>query len=367
MDTTKYAQLLADYCLDLRDGQKLLVQSTYLAEPLLRALYIEACKRGCWMEVITDFRSKGQLFYSYATESLLNTHSPFKMMAMESFDAYLYIRAPYNLREESGIDPVKATKGSQANKEISRLYNERTASGSLRRSLCQYPTEAAAQQAGMSLDDYEDFVSNACKLKEEDPAAAWRQLGLEQQNIVDRLHLAQQIRYRNSRTDVRFSVEGRTWINSDGKTNMPSGEVFTGPIENSVQGVVHFDYPSIYRGVEVSGVTLEIKDGAVIKWQAERGQNMLDEVMQIPGARYFGEVAIGTNYGITRATGNILFDEKIGGTIHMALGQSYRQTGGKNESSLHWDLIAGMQDGGEIWADDELIYQDGRFRQLSIN
>jgi len=175
------------------------------------------------------------------------------------------------------------------------------------------------------------------------------------------LNTKSKIQYKSKKTDITFSVAGRTWINSDGRVNMPSGEVFTGPVEDTVNGVVHFDYPSIYLSREVSGVTFEVKDGEIQTWHAERGQEVLDEVMAVEGARYFGEVAIGTNYNVQHPTKNILFDEKIGGTIHMAVGQSYIQTGGKNQSVIHWDLISDMKDGGEIWADEEMVYQNGRF------
>jgi len=211
------------------------------------------------------------------------------------------------------------------------------------------------------MEDYEHFVYQACNLYENDPKAAWVKVRKSQQTIVDYLNKRDMIHFKGNGTDIQFSVKGRTWINSDGKTNMPSGEVFTGPIEDSVNGVVHFAYPSIYMGHEVEGITLWVKDGKVEKWEAKKGKKLLDKVFEIKGSRYFGEVAIGTNYNIKRSTKNILFDEKIGGTIHMAVGQSYIQSGGKNESSIHWDMIADMKDGGTIHADNEKIYENGRF------
>jgi aminopeptidase len=227
--------------------------------------------------------------------------------------------------------------------------------------LCQYPTLASAKAADMTLEEYADFVFKACRLDEADPVAAWLDVRKNQQGIVDKLNTCDIIRYRNERTDIRFSVKGRTWINSDGRANMPSGEVFTGPVEDSVNGIVHFDYPSVYSGFDVQGITLTVKDGLITEWDAEVGKEVLDQVFAIDGARYFGEVAIGTNYKIRQATRNILFDEKIGGTIHMAVGQSYLQSGGKNKSAIHWDMIADMKQGGEIVADGEVIYRDGHF------
>lgn len=213
----------------------------------------------------------------------------------------------------------------------------------------------------MSLEEYEHFVYDACKLNDPDPVKSWKNVRRAQQQIVDLLNQRTDIRYVGEGIDIRFNTKGRTWINSDGQTNMPSGEVYTSPLEDSVNGTVHFSFPAVYMGHEVEGVTLWVKDGLVEKWEALRGKAFLDEVFQIPGARRFGEAAVGTNYGIKQFTKNILFDEKIGGTIHMAIGQSYLQTGGKNESTVHWDMIGDMSNGGAIFADGEKIYENGRF------
>ena len=218
----------------------------------------------------------------------------------------------------------------------------------------------------MSLEEYEQFIFNACKLYEDDPKAAWLKVRERQQAVVDYLNKAEHVQYKNGKTDISFSVAGRTWINSDGRTNMPSGEVFSGPVEDSVNGTVYFNYPSIFMGTEVRGITLEVENGKVKKWSAEQGEEVLDKVFEIDGARFFGEVAIGTNYSIQQPTKNILFDEKIGGTIHMAVGQSYKQTGGKNMSAIHWDMITDMKNGGEIFVDGELAYKDGKFLNFKL-
>ncbi len=280
--------------------------------------------------------------------------------AVDKFDAVLFIRAPFNHSEEKNVNPEKRLKRSKYLSSISKKYLVRTATRSLKRTLCEFPTAASAQIAGMSMEDYEKFVYNACHLYSEDSIKSWKKIGIEQQVLVDYLNRCQDMRFKGPRTDVSFSVKDRIWINSDGKTNMPSGEVFTGPVEDTVNGTVFFDYPAIYLGEEVSGVTLTIVNGKVEKWSAERGENVLTEIFKIKGSRYFGEVAIGTNYNITKAIKNILFDEKIGGTIHMALGQSYKQTGGKNESLIHWDLVSDMCK-GEIFCDGEKIYENGNF------
>jgi aminopeptidase len=357
----KYANLLTQYCLSLKEGDKLYISTTTLAEPLVKEVYRAACKLGVLVEVNMSFADANRILYDNAPDSLLNTASPFQELAINEFDAYLVIRAPFNLKEDLGINKDRQKLRSKATANINQTYFDRTADGSMKRCLCQFPTQAAAQEAGMSLEEYSKFVFNACKLfEDDDPIKAWTELGKNQQYIVDYLNKADHIIYRNPKSEISFSVKDRIWINSDGKANMPSGEVYTGPIENSVNGHIHFDYPSIYSGNEVKDFTFHVENGIVQKWTAGLGQEFLDHIFSIEGTRMFGEVAIGTNYGITQATKNILFDEKIGGTVHMAIGQSYKQTGGVNQSTVHWDMIADMKE-GEILADDKLIYENGHF------
>ena len=313
------------------------------------------------MEVQFDFREQHRLLYNLGNEAQLSHISESYAYAMREFEAYLYIRAPYNLREDGKKDPSKAAMRRKATAHLNDLYFKRIADGSMRRSLCQYPTQANAQEAGMSLSQYEDFIYKACKLDQPDPSAAWKQLGAKQQKVVDYLNKVKKLRFTNDNMDISFSVAGRIWINSEGKSNMPSGEVFSSPVEDTVEGIAYFDYPSIYAGRSVEGITLEVSNGVVQKWDAKVGKEVLDEVFEVEGARQFGEVAIGTNYDIQIPTRNILFDEKIGGSIHMAVGQSYGQTGGKNSSAIHWDMIADMKQSGRIFADDVCIYEKGAF------
>jgi aminopeptidase len=357
----KYAQLITDYCLYLKPNDRLFINSTTLAEPLVKEVYRYAVRAGAHVDINMAFAEQHRIFNEEASQEQLEYVNPYMSNMMETFDAYLVIRAPFNLKEDQNIDRAKAKIKSLANKSINDAYFRRTASGEMKRSLCQFPTQASAQEANMSLEEYQEFVFNACKLYEDDPKAAWQKLGKEQQRIVDYLNKVKQITYKNEKSDITFSVDGRTWINSDGKSNMPSGEVFTGPVENSVNGVVHFDYPAIYMGQDVEDITLWVENGEVQKWDAKRGKDVLDIVFATEGARVFGEAAIGTNYNIQKATKNILFDEKIGGSIHMAVGQSYIQTGVKNQSTIHWDMISNMKNGGEIIADGALIYKDGQF------
>jgi aminopeptidase len=357
----KYAHLLVHYCLSIKEGDRFFIQSTTLAEPLVRAVYEVAIEAGALVDVSLSFREANRILLEKGNESQLKHISPLYQQAIEAYDAYLYIRAPFNLKEEQQVPPENRKIRQEAHAKTLDTYFKRTAALDLRRNLCQYPTQANAQEAGMSLAAYEHFIFDACRLFDEAPIESWQNVGKQQQQIVDLLNQRSQIHYKGPGVDIQFSTSGRTWINSDGKTNMPSGEVYTSPVEDSVNGVIEFSYPAIYMGHEVEGVRLFVEQGYITKWEARKGKQFLDDIFQIEGTRRFGEAAIGTNYKINRLTKNILFDEKIGGTIHMAVGQSYLQTGGKNKSTVHWDMITDMKDGGEIFADGEKIYENGHF------
>lgn len=358
----KYAFLLVNYCLEVKKGESVFVSSTTLAEPLVREVYREALRAGAsQIEVELDFREKNKIFLEEANDNQLDYVPMQYRQAMQDFDAYLYIRAPFTLQDSCPDFPEKSQRYKVANAPFHKLYFERTATRNLKRNLCQFPTIAAAQNANMSLEDYEKFVFNACNLYCDDPIAAWLEVRKNQQSVVNHLNKCDKIRYVGDGIDISFSTKGRTWINSDGQTNMPSGEVYTSPVEDSVNGTIHFSFPGVYGGKEVEGVTLWVKDGWIEKWEAKRGKDYLDYIFSLDGARRFGEAAIGTNYNIQKMTKNILFDEKIGGTVHMAIGQSYLQCGGKNELSVHWDMITDMTKQGEIFANDEKIYANGRF------
>lgn len=357
----KYAQLLTHYCLQVKKGNKVFIKTTYLAEPLLQELLKEIYLAGGIPVMDIEIQEADKIMLDYADAHQLEWVNPFHEQVMEEFDCYLVIRAPFNLKDVQNVDPEKRKIVSNARRPMMKTYMQRTATYELRRNLCQFPTQASAQEAGMSLREYHDFVINACNLNYDDPIAEWKKMSERQQSIVDHLNKCTQIHYKGNDIDIRFNTKDRIWINSDGKTNMPSGEVYTAPVEDSVNGIVRFSHPSIYMGTEVEDIRLEVKDGEVVKWTAKRGQDFLDKIFEIPGARRFGEAAVGTNFNIQQFTKNILFDEKIGGTIHMAIGQSYHQCGGKNDSAIHWDMIADMTSGGEIFADGQKVYENGKF------
>jgi aminopeptidase len=359
----KYARLLINYCLEVKPGDKVYINSSYLAEPLLQQVLKETYIAGGNPVLNIELKGTGGFALRYANEQQLAWVSPLKKYIMENFDCYLNIKAPFERggdeQEPENQEKFKIFQKAQA--EINKIYFERIGNGSMRRCLCQYPTKAGADDAELSLPDYEKFVYQSCFLYDDDPVAKWLEVRERQKVYADYLNQVERVEYKGPNIDISFSVKGRTWINSDGRANMPSGEVFSAPVEDSVNGKVHFSYPTIYMGKDVSGITLEVKDGEIVSWDAEKGKEILDKVFAIEGARRWGEVAIGTNYNIQRTTRNILFDEKIGGSIHMALGQSYKQCGGKNESAIHWDMITDMKNGGQIIADGKKIYENGGF------
>ncbi len=360
-DLQNYSDLLLDYCLEVIPGSKLLVQSSTLAEPLIYHLYQGALSRGAIMEFNLAIEGQESVFNQFARKEAVNWVNPTYAMAVQEFDTYLYIRAPFFPSPHFILEKDLAVERRQALAPYQKIYSQRTGDRTLRRSLCQYPTPASAAAAEMPIEEYENFVLNACFLNRNDPINEWKELSAIQRGIVEYLNGCKQIRYINARTDISFSVEGRTWINSDGRTNMPSGEVYSSPEEDSVNGHIFFDYPFLHDQQMVQGVSLTLDYGRVVQAFAEIGNDTLQEILKTPGADHIGEVAIGTNPNIQIPTKNILFDEKMAGTVHMALGQSYLQCGGKNESSVHQDMIADMRDKGQIWADGKLIYESGKF------
>jgi aminopeptidase len=359
----KYAKLLVNYCLAVKHNEKVYITSTYLAESLLKEVAREIYLAGGIPVFNIELKGMSEWVLEYGQEHQLTWANPMKKYAFENFDCYLNIRAPFEKGddEHEPQDAEKFKLHQKAQMEINKIYFERTGDGSMRRCLCQFPTQAGADDARMTMEEYEKFVYQSCYLFNENPVEKWLEVRNEQQTYVDRLNKADKINYKGPNIDISFSVKGRTWINSDGRANMPSGEVFSAPIEDSMNGKVYFSYPTIYMGKDVVGISLEVKNGEIISWDAEEGKDVLDKVFAIDGARKWGEVAVGTNFNIQRTSRNILFDEKIGGSIHMAVGQSYKQCGGLNESTVHWDMITDMKNGGEIWADGELIYKDGKF------
>ena len=351
IDPDAFADLLCDWCLDAREGDYVLVFTTTLAAPLVRALHRALITRGAWAPgVRIAVPGVAEDFYRLAPDELLDNFPPQDLVEMERTDAHLTIQAPENTRALAAIDPATIARAARARAPVLEVRLSKRWCGTL------WPTPALSQEAGMSDDDYAAFVNRALFLDRRDPVAAWRELSDRQAALVDRLNQAREIRIEADGTDLRLRVDGRTWINSNGRRNMPSGEVFTGPLEDSANGTIRFTVPSSPRGVSVEGVELTFEDGRVTRATADRGQAYLDAALATdPGARFLGELGIGTNAGIDRPTGSTLLDEKMAGTIHLAVGRSFPETGGQNSSALHWDLICDLRDGGRVTADGDPI------------
>ena len=350
-DPDAFANLICDWCLDIRERDYVLVTTTTLAAPLIRAFHAALIGRGAWNPGIRiGLPGLAEDFYRLAPDELIDGFPPQDLAEAEGVDAYLSIDAPHNTRALADVDPAVIARASRARAPVREVRLSK------RWCTTAWPTPALAQQAGMSDDAYTAFLIRALFLDRLDPVAAWRELSERQQRLVDRLGEAREIRIEAEGTDLRLRVEDRTWINSNGRRNMPSGEVFTGPLEDSASGTIRFTIPSSPRGVLVEGVTLTFEAGRVVSATADRGQDYLDAALATDeGARFLGELGIGTNPGIDRPTGSILLDEKMAGTVHLALGRSYPETGGTNISALHWDLICDLRAGGRLTADGEEI------------
>jgi aminopeptidase len=356
LDPEAFAALLCGYCLEAGPGQQVVVRSTPLAAPLLSALQSELLAREAWPLMRIALPGSEERFYRAAGDRHLDGFAPAELAEAEDTDCSLAIQAPDNTRALAGVDPALMARAARARAPIREAAMRRRWCGTL------WPTPAGAQQAGMSLDDFTAFVRGALFLDRDDPIAAWRELHDTQARVIERLSRAGELRIEAEGTDLRLSVEGRTWVNSDGKRNMPSGEVFTGPVETSAEGRIRFTIPSAPGGVDVEDIELELREGRVVGARAARGQDYLRQTLATDdGASRLGELGIGTNPGIDRPIGAILFDEKIGGTVHLAVGRSYPETGGVNESAVHWDMICDLRAGGTLSADGEVVQRDGVF------
>jgi aminopeptidase len=352
----RWATLLVDYCLRVQPGETILIASELEARPLVEACFREVVRRGAHPIVRVELPGLSEFFIQHAAEEQLAHFSPVSIREAEVVDGRIRISAETDTRSMRGVDP-----GRQAIVDRSRAPLRELATRK-RWVLTQYPTVAYAADAGMPMLDYESYVASAMFLDRDDPVAAWQALGRRQAGLVDYMTGVSEVRIEGDGTDITLSVAGRTWINSDGRRNMPSGEIFTGPVEASVRGKLRCSFPVCRGGRELTGIALEFAEGKVVAASADEGEDYLLSMLDLdPGARSLGELGIGLNAGIDRFTGSILYDEKIGGTVHLALGNSYPETGGINKSALHWDLILDLRKGGRVTADGRVVMEDGRW------
>ena len=356
------ARILVDYSVDIQPGEFVVIQGTPQGAPLILAVYQRILERGAhpWIELGLD--EAAEIFYKVAGDEQLNYVPPVQYQLVEQMDARIRVRTEVNTKALTHVDPAKQSRVAAASRPLSERFLARAAKKELKWSSTAFPTHAFAQDAEMSLREFEDFVYGAALVHEPDPIAAWRSVSKEQQRLADWLQGKDQVRLVGPGTDLTFSVKGRVWVNSDGHENFPDGEIATGPVEDSVNGHVSFTYPACTRGREVDGVRLWFEQGQVVKATAAKNEDFLRAMLDTDeGARYLGEFAFGTNKGVQQFTKNILFDEKIGGTVHMAVGAGYPQTGSKNRSGIHWDMICDLRQGGEVWVDGVLFAEDGEF------
>jgi aminopeptidase len=358
----KLADVLVNYSVAIQPRDRVMIRSGPAAAPMARALVAAVLDAGGHPLSLASVEGAQEVFFQHASDDqLLYVHEPYKTI-YETYEALISVDASTNTKALSNIPPEKMRLASQAQTEIYKVFMERLATGSLRWVGCLYPTNAFAQDGEMSLAEYEDFVYGACLPDPENPVKYWEDLSARQQKLVDWLAGKKAVRVEGPGVDLRLSIDGRSFVNCDGKKNMPDGEIFTGPVEDSVEGHVRFSYPSVYMGRKLEGIELWFEKGRVVKSSAEKGEDFLTEVLETDeGARFVGEFAIGTNEGITQATGHTLFDEKIVGSFHMAVGAGMPETGSVNQSAIHWDMICDLTNGGKIWVDDELFYENGKF------
>ncbi len=371
----RLARTLVTYSVAVQPGDTVALLTDVSGMPLAYEVYKEVIRAGglCTTVLFEGAKSltngligmdgvMADFFLRNASAEQMAWISPLERWIAEEVKVSIQVRSSSNTRRNSSIDPKRMSAMAATRRELSRNYFDRTASGEYRWTLTMFPTEAGAQEADMSLEEWENFIYSATFADQPNPVALWKKLYDDQQKYVDWIKGHKKVEVRGPNIDMSLSIEGRTFINSGATHNMPSGEIFTGPVEDSVNGWVRFTYPAISGGRQVEGVELKFENGKVVSASAKKNESYLLSQLDIdPGARYLGEFAIGTNFGIKRFTGNILFDEKIGGTVHMALGRGYPETGSKNDSAIHWDMICDMRTDSEIVVDGELFYKNGQF------
>jgi aminopeptidase len=356
------ARILVGYSTKVKEGETVMIDGDSAAEPLLAAIYEEVLRAGAHPILNVALEGQAATFFGLASDEQLDWVSPISEWSVENADVRLAVGASMNTRELSGVPPERQTRRQSALGRLMARAMERTAEGSFRWCYTLFPTQAYASGAEMSLSDYEDFYFGACLATDGDPLTAWERASEETRRLSDWIEGRSEVHVTAPGTDIRLGIEGRHFIPCVGDRNMPDGEFFTGPVEDSVEGEVTFHLPAVIAGREVAGVRLRFESGKVVEATADRGEEFLHELLDTDeGARRLGELGIGTNYGIDRGTLEVLLDEKIGGTVHMAVGRSYPESGGENESSVHTDLVCDLRPGGTIEVDGEVLQRDGRF------
>ena len=359
----KLAGVLVNYSVGVKKGQLVRISGPPVSQPLIIELYHKVLEAGGHPAVRMVPEELNEIFLRKANEDQLRFCNPISQYEYEKLDCSIGIWAEENTRALTNCDPKKIGVTQAARKPLMDIFMKRAAEGKLRWVGTQYPSEACAQDAEMSGAEYEDFVFSAGLIDKPDPVASWKKVSERQQRLVDYLNGKTYYHVKSANgTDVRMSLAGKRWINCDGHENFPDGEVFSGPVVDSVDGQVNFSFPAVHHGREVQDVRLTFRHGKVVDASASKGQDFLMSMLDMDaGSRFLGECAIGTNYDIQRYTRNTLFDEKIGGTVHFALGAGYPESGNTNQSGLHWDMVVDLRHGGFVEIDGVKINVDGKF------
>jgi aminopeptidase len=360
---TNLAQILVRYSTRVAEGDTCLVEGPVAAEPLIAAVYEEVLKAGGQPVLSMAFDAQPESFFRNASDAQLEWISPVSQWAADEADCRIVIGADTNTRALSSISPERQTKRQAATRSLIEKVMRRSAEGKHRWVYTIYPTNAYASDAEMSLREFEDFYFSACLADSDDPVRAWEEASRETRRLAEHSNGRSEVHITGPGTDLTLGVEGRTFIPCFGDRNMPDGEFFTGPVEDAVDGEVSFQLPAMVSGREISGVRFRFESGKIIDASAERGEEFLIEMLDTDeGARRLGELGIGTNFRIDRGTRDVLLDEKIGGTVHLAVGAAYPESGGRNESAVHTDLVCDLRRGGRIELDGELLQENGVFQ-----
>jgi aminopeptidase len=359
----KLGDLLVNYSLALGPGQLVRIDAGTVAAPLLTEAYRSALRAGANARTRIELEGLDVISLAESDDEQLVFVSEIDRLEVEQVDAVMTIWGDRNTRALTQADPDRVSRRIASRRELTKRFWERIDAGEAKWVGTRFPTEAHAQDAEMSLSEYEDFVYAACHVREnEDPVAHWRAVSTELNARARELETFRELRIVGPDTDLRVDVEGRRWLAADGKLNMPDGEIFTSPVETETEGEIRFSFPAIFHGRGVEDVRLRFEGGRVVDAEAKTANDYLHSLLDMDeGARILGEVAFGLNYEIDRFTRDILFDEKIGGTLHLALGSSFKKLGGENDSGLHWDMICDLREEGEVYADGELVWKAGRF------
>lgn len=359
----KLARTMVEYSVQIKKGDWVVINAHSLGEPLAAEIYRYAIRAGGYVNIQTFSDVYGEIMYAEANDDQLKHITAYDRIPLGEADVFIAVNAATNTRSLANADPARMQMRGASRKDIMDTYLRRSAAGELRWTMTNYPCHAYAQDAEMSLSNYEDFVYRATFADQPDPIKAWKELEANQQRLVDWLVGKKKVELRSPNIDASLNIEGRKFINSTATHNMPSGEIFTSPVEDSMTGWVNYTYPAVIYGRETDGVQLEFKDGRVIKASAKKNEEFLISTLDTDAnARVLGELGIGTNFGIDRFTKNILYDEKIGGTIHLAVGAGFPETGGTNKSAVHWDMLVDMHEDSEIKVDGTVFYKNGEFQ-----